>query len=158
MANRKFDPDGDGSTETNPQDVEQDEVTVANTAQEETMLVFRSFTPLEFNPDTGITPAGKKTSNALNGVYVVKMVNHKFSRGEFTQTLEAARELHINLRNVDLFENLRDVPEDTGADSTTASADTESVQTAQGGADTTSNPVNSNPSGSPLFINQDGGT
>lgn len=92
--------------------------TSLNSTNAETLIVFRSFTPLEYNPITGITPAGKKTNNAINGLYAVKKVTHSFQAGVFTQTLTANRELHINLANVDLDANLTDQPEDAADRST----------------------------------------
>ena len=69
-------------------------------------MVFRSFTPLEFDPETGITPAGKKSNNVLNGVYGVPTVTHNFSGGVFTQTLHGIRDASIVLANVNLLAHL----------------------------------------------------
>ena len=143
MANRGANPDADNltATSTTPQSTDADEVLTANTAQEETLMVFRSFTPQEFDPDTGITPAGKKSTNVINGVYGVKMVVHNFNRGEFTQTLKGIRDININLRNVDLFENLQDQPEDSGEDSTTPRSDISTPSDEAGGIDLSQNPL-----------------
>ena len=136
MANRGVDPDQRQSTVTSTQvsTLEQNEVTVANTAERETLMVFRSFTPQEFDPETGLTPAGKEASNVLNGVYGVRMVTHSFSGGEFTQRLQGIRDININLRNVDLFAELRDQPEDVTEDLVGPRASIESIVDAQGGA------------------------
>ena len=69
-------------------------------------MVFRSFTPLEFDPKTGLTPAGKKSNNVLNGVYAVRMVTHTFAGGVFTQQLHGNRDPNINLSNVNLLAHL----------------------------------------------------
>ena len=136
MANRGINPDATegGSTGTNPNFMDLNEISVANTAEHEVLMVFRSFTPQEFDPETGLTPAGKKSSNVLNGVYGVRMVTHSFSGGEFKQRLQGLRDINTNLRNVDLFANLKDQPEDSAAESTDAQTDTESSSTAQGAA------------------------
>lgn len=136
MANRKVNPDQvaqvDSSTFTEESEKERNEFAVANTAEQQTLIVFRSFTPLEFDPETGLTPAGKKSTNVLNGIYAVKEVTHSFSGGEFTQTLHGIRNVFINLQNVDLFGNITDQPEDTASDSTSSRTDILSITDATG--------------------------
>ena len=168
MANRGVDPDAtqDAAAQTNTSPDEINEVSVANTAERETLMVFRSYTPQEFDPVTGLTPAGKKSSNVLNGIYAVRMVYHSFSGGEFKQRLQGIRDINTNLRNVDLFSELRDVPEDTAESSESPPASTDTglntgvdaldfgiAAIQQGGVDLTQNPlgawtgVNTFPSG-----------
>ncbi len=136
MQNRGINPDATegGSTGTNTDFNDLNELSVANTAEQETLMVFRSFTPQEFDPETGITPAGKENSNVLNGVYGVRVVHHEFSGGEFTQRLQGIRDINTNLRNVDLYSALSDQPEDSAEESTTRQTDTETVNVAQGAA------------------------
>jgi hypothetical protein len=97
-------------------------------------MVFRSFTPQEFDPETGLTPAGKKSANVLNGIYGVRMVHHEFSGGEFKQRLQGIRDINTNLRNVDLYAELRDTPESTAAESTNPITDILTSDVAQGAA------------------------
>ncbi len=84
----------------------QDEVVTVDTTSRETVIVFRSFTPQEFDPETGLTPAGRKNTNVINGIYAVRMVTHSFSAGEFKQTLNGSRDPTINLKNVNIDENI----------------------------------------------------
>lgn len=107
MANRKRSADGGGLV-TTIEGGEQN-LTTVDTASDQTLMVFRSFTPKEFDPETGLTPAGKDSNNALNGVYGIRTVTHIFSGGQFTQDLHAIRDVHITLRNVDLFADERSV-------------------------------------------------
>jgi hypothetical protein len=78
----------------------------ANASESQTYMVFRSFTPQEFDPKTGLTPAGKKSNNVLNGVYAVRKVTHSFAGGVFTQTLHGIRDPKINLKYVNLLAHL----------------------------------------------------
>jgi len=105
LANRGFSPSGD-SAEAQPSNSAEQNFTSAESGNAQTYLVFRSFTPLEFDPDTGLTPAGKDSNNALNGVYSVRTVTHSFSAGQFKQSLHAVRDPKINLQNVDLLSYL----------------------------------------------------
>lgn len=138
MANRGIDPDNfspsAANTERNSNFQDMDEVSTANTAEGEVLMVFRSFTPQEFDPETGLTPAGKKSSNVLNGVYGVRMVHHSFSGGEFTQRLQGIRDINTNLAEVDLYATLSDQPEDSAAESTNPLTDILSSDVAQGAA------------------------
>jgi hypothetical protein len=136
-ANRRLNPDTAQAIDTATLDNEFDrQFTVANSAEQQTLMVFRSFTPLEFDPETGLTPAGRKNVNVLNGIYGVREVTHTFSGGEFTQTLYGIRQVTINLRNTDLFDYLGDRPEDTanGTESLTPLEEVETFVTAQGGS------------------------
>jgi hypothetical protein len=135
MANRGVNPDSTGGNtnqNSNFQDLEN--VSSANTAEGEVLMVFRSFTPQEFDPETGLTPAGKKSANVLNGIYGVRMVHHEFSGGEFKQRLQGIRDINTNLRNVDLYAELRDTPESTAAESTNPITDILTSDVAQGAA------------------------
>lgn len=85
-----------------------DDVLSVDTVNSQTMIVFRNFTPLEFDPITGITPAGRKSTNVINGVYGVRLVTHQFAGGEFRQTLHGIRDPQISLRNVDLNADIKD--------------------------------------------------
>jgi hypothetical protein len=126
-ANRKFNPDSDAQAVDTTEVVNQieQEFTVSNSAEQQTLMVFRSFTPQEFDPETGLTPAGRKNVNVLNGIYAVREVTHSFSGGEFTQTLYGLRQVQINLRNTDLFEYLKDDPEATADAAQTPPASTD---------------------------------
>ncbi len=84
----------------------QDEVVIADTTSRQTLIVFRSYTPQEFDPETGLTPAGRKSTNVINGVYGIRMVTHSFSAGEFKQTLHGNRDPQISLKNVNLDQNI----------------------------------------------------
>ena len=138
MANRGIDPDRTNlsaqNTERNSNMNDLNEVTTANTAEGEVLMVFRSFTPQEFDPETGLTPAGKKSSNVLNGVYGVRVVHHSFSGGEFTQRLQGIRDINTNLRNVDLFAELGDAPESAAPESTNPVTDILTSDVVQGAA------------------------
>lgn len=68
----------------------------------QTYFVFRSFTPQQFDAETGITPKSNKDRNALNGVYGVRTVTHSFSQGMFTQELSAIRDPQLNLQGIDI--------------------------------------------------------
>ena len=105
LANRNFGPAGD-SAEAQPSDSADQNFTTADTALAQTFMVFRSFTPLEFDPETGITPAGKTSNNVLNGVYGVRTVTHSFSGGQFKQSLHAVRYPAVNLQGVDILSYL----------------------------------------------------
>lgn len=137
-ANRRLNPDSDAQavdTSTITNEMER-EVSSANTAEQQTLVVFRSFTPQEFDPETGITPAGRKNVNVLNGIYAVREVTHSFSGGEFTQTLYGIRQVNINLRNTDLFKDLNDQVDGlaTSGESLTPLEEVETFVTAQGGS------------------------
>lgn len=105
LADRGFTPAGDSGTAPNSTTVEQN-FTTANASNAQTYMVFRSFTPQEFDPATGLTPAGKKSNNVLNGVYGIRTVTHTFSGGAFTQTLHGIRDPKINVSNVNLLAHL----------------------------------------------------
>ena len=110
LTSRGIDPNSDGtgiesfseSETTAAGTTGYDEVVSANTAENQTLIVFRNFTPQEFDPETGITPAGRKSTNVINGVYSIIKVTHQFAGGEFRQMLHGARDTEISLRNVDL--------------------------------------------------------
>jgi hypothetical protein len=71
-----------------------------DTADQEIFVLFRSFSPQMPDAETGLTP--KFTTNTvLNGVYGVQKVTHEFAEGQFTQTINAIRFPHINLRYLD---------------------------------------------------------
>jgi len=106
LANRGNTPAGDSAVAV-PTAGELQDFTVADSATAQTYMVFRSFTPQEFDPNTGLTPAGSKSNNVLNGVYAIRQVEHKFSSGQFTQSLHGIRDPKVNLANVDLLSNLR---------------------------------------------------
>jgi len=106
LANRGNTPTGDSAVAV-PTAGELQDFTVADSATAQTYMVFRSFTPQEFDPNTGLTPAGSKSNNVLNGVYAIRQVEHKFSSGQFTQSLHGIRDPKVNLANVDLLSNLR---------------------------------------------------
>lgn len=139
---KKTDDPNEG--ETVQEEITDQNFSTANASDAQTFMVFRSFTPLEFDPETGITPAGKKSNNVLNGVYGVRMVTHSFSGGVFTQTLHGIRDPSINLSNVNLLAHLgvsesenplNDDPADTGEDSTTQRSDIGTTDDAAGGSD-----------------------
>jgi hypothetical protein len=71
-------------------------------------MVFRSFTPQEFDAETGLTPPGHNSVNSLTGIYAVKEVTHSFSAGEFTQSLHGIRDVTINLSDVNLDGDVSD--------------------------------------------------
>ena len=77
------------------------EVTSMDATGNQEYMLFRSFTPKEFNEATGLTEAFDD-NNVLNGVYAVRLIEHNFSGGQFTQTLDAIRDPNISLRDVDL--------------------------------------------------------
>ncbi len=109
MANRGIVADTAGGTvsiATGGED--QNDVSVANTSERQTLMVFRSFTPQEFDAETGLTPPGHNSVNSLTGIYAVKEVTHSFSAGEFTQTLHGNRNVTINLRDVNLDGDVSD--------------------------------------------------
>lgn len=113
LQQRGLNPDSDagvqdfGESETTLEAIiGHDEVVTADTTSRETLMVFRSFTPQEFDPETGLTPAGRKNTNVINGVYGVRMVTHSFSGGEFTQTLHGNRDPRISIKNVNLDQNI----------------------------------------------------
>ena len=68
----------------------------------QTYFVFRSFTPQQFDAETGITPKNNKDRNALNGVYGIRTVTHSFSQGMFTQDLHAIRDPQLNLDGINI--------------------------------------------------------
>lgn len=103
LANRGLEPNAQGgvaSISTNGN--EQDDIPVANTSAQQTLMVFRSFSPQEFDSETGLTPPPDASVNALTGVYAVKEVTHSFAGGEFTQTLHGIRDVNINIRDINL--------------------------------------------------------
>ena len=110
LADRGFIDGGDsaeeGDTEESKKGTVTPNFTTANASNAQTYMVFRSFTPQQFSATTGITPAGKKVNNVLNGVYAIRMVTHIFTGGVFTQTLHGIRDVRINLANVNLLAHL----------------------------------------------------
>jgi len=134
LANRGVSADG-GSVEPIPNGAAQN-FTVADSADAQTYIVFRSFTPLEFDPDTGLTPAAQTSNNVLNGVYGVRSVTHEFSGGQFKQTLHANRDPKITLSEVDLDAAIIDNPVDSDI-SSVFTQDQLNVTNAPGGASTT---------------------
>ncbi len=105
LADRGFVEAGDNAEAPDSEAVEQN-FSTANASSSQTYMVFRSFTPKEFDPETGITPAGKKSNNVLNGVYAVRKVTHSFAGGVFTQSLHGIRDPKINLKYVNLLAHL----------------------------------------------------
>jgi hypothetical protein len=105
LADRGFIEAGD-SAESPNNTTEQQNFSTANASNAQTYMVFRSFTPQEFDPKTGLTPAGKKSNNVLNGVYGVRTVTHTFAGGTFTQALHGIRDPKINVSNVNLLAHL----------------------------------------------------
>ena len=77
------------------------EVTSTDTSLAQTYILFRSFTPINYDNDTGLT-GGFTDNNVLNGVYAVRRVEHTFSGGMFTQSLQAIRDPQISLKGVNL--------------------------------------------------------
>ena len=80
---------------------EETDVTSNNTAASQTYILFRSFTPQNFDNESGLFPKFTE-NNVLNGVYAIKRVTHTFSGGTFTQSLEAIRDPQISLKDVNL--------------------------------------------------------
>jgi len=134
LANRGVSADG-GSVEPITNGTAQN-FTVADSADAQTYIVFRSFTPLEFSATTGITPSAKTSNNALNGVYGVRSVTHEFSGGQFKQTLHANRDPMITLSEVDLDASITDIPAESDITSI-FTQDQVNVSNAPGGASTT---------------------
>jgi len=111
LADRGFIDSGDSAEESSSEEssdkqTQPQNFTTANASNAQTYMVFRSFTPQQFDPKTGITPAGKKSNNVLNGVYGVRTVTHTFAGGTFTQTLHGIRDPKINVSNVNLLAHL----------------------------------------------------
>lgn len=73
----------------------------ARTTAKQTFFLFRTFSPQQFDQETGRTPKFTE-SNVLNGIYGVKTVRHEFINGMFTQTLEAIRDPNLNIRDISL--------------------------------------------------------
>lgn len=90
----------------------------------QTYFVFRSFTPQQFDAETGITPKNNKDRNALNGVYGVRTVTHSFSQGMFTQELHAIRDPQLNLQGIDIDAPLAAASAASDTDSIVSDADT----------------------------------
>ena len=76
-------------------------MTSTDTSLAQTYILFRSFTPINYDNDTGLT-GGFTDNNVLNGVYAVRKVEHTFSGGMFTQSLQAIRDPQISLKGVNL--------------------------------------------------------
>ncbi len=76
-------------------------VTSAEFALQSQYFLFRLLTPLEPEADTGIV-TGLGKNNTISGVYIARVIEHSFSGGQFTQTIDAARDIYISLDNVDL--------------------------------------------------------
>ena len=92
------DPTGQVQTTTPSSNTE---VTSINSTSNQEYLLFRSFTPKEADEETGLVP-GFDGNNVLNGIYAVRMVEHNFAAGEYTQTIDAVRDLEISLDGLDL--------------------------------------------------------
>jgi hypothetical protein len=86
-----------GAVPTTPEDTETETLDAATS---QVFILFRCFTPQNFDPESGITPKFTD-SNVLNGFYGVRTVQHEFSQGKFTQTLSAIRDPQINVAEVD---------------------------------------------------------
>ena len=103
LAKRGIDP----TVDTNSLSIEpiapmtESDVTTVDTSESQTYIIFRSFTPKQFDAETGLTGPGT-ANNVLNGIYAVRTVTHSFSAGQFTQELHAIRDVKITLKNVDL--------------------------------------------------------
>jgi len=107
LTTRGIDPEDSGGDESGIREIditaaEHDDIVSADTTSRQTLMVFRSFTPQAFDPDTGLTPPGRRNVNSIAGLYAVKEVTHSFAGGEFTQTLHGIRDVNINIRDVDL--------------------------------------------------------
>lgn len=102
LSNRGVDPEAQGVTSVDLDGTEKDNIPSANTSAQQTLMVFRSFTPQPFDPETGLTPPGHQSVNSLTGLYAIKEVTHSFAAGEFTQTLHGIRDVQVNIRDVDL--------------------------------------------------------
>lgn len=72
-----------------------------DTTTNQTYILFRSFTPMGYDDQTGLTPKFTD-NNVLNGVYAVRVVTSEFSAGQFTQSLQAIRDPQISLQGVDI--------------------------------------------------------
>lgn len=108
LTNRGVNPDQsgaavqDGVREIDLHGIEHNDVITADTSAQQTLIVFRSFTPQLFNAETGLTPPGRRNVNSIAGIYAVKEVTHSFQGGEFTQTLHGNKDNLINIRDIDL--------------------------------------------------------
>lgn len=67
----------------------------------EVYFLFRSFTPREADPETGLGQ-GIDPNHAINGIYSTRVVEHSFSGGQYNMTVDAFRDLQIDLAGVDL--------------------------------------------------------
>jgi len=92
------DPDGGVTGIETPTNVE---VTSADPTQAQQYFLFRNFTPQEASAESGVTP-GFTGNNALNGVYGVRVVEHSFSGGQFTQQIDAVRDTQIAISDLNL--------------------------------------------------------
>ncbi len=63
-------------------------------------FVFNSVTSSEWDPVSGLRPAGAAQNNLISGVYGVINVRHEFSQGQFVQTLLGVRDPKINLGKI----------------------------------------------------------
>jgi len=77
------------------------EVTSADIALNEQLFLFRLFTPLEPEADTGIVK-GLGKNNTISGIYMARVIEHNWSGGQYTQTIDAVRNTFISLDDVDL--------------------------------------------------------
>jgi hypothetical protein len=64
-------------------------------------FLFRLFTPLESTRETGIVE-GIGENNAINGVFAARVIEHNFSGGQFTQTIDGWRDTRIAVKDLDL--------------------------------------------------------
>lgn len=101
LAKRGIDPTVGGPAVEVVAPLVESDVTTADTSESQTYIIFRSFTPKQFDAETGLTAPGN-ANNVLNGIYAVRTVTHSFSGGRFTQDLHAIRDPKITLKNVDL--------------------------------------------------------
>jgi hypothetical protein len=122
-----------------PATPENTEVETLDAATSQVFILFRCFTPQNFDPESGITPKFTD-ANVLNGFYGVRTVSHEFSQGKFVQTLSAIRDPQINTAEVS-FADIDDPsfqqnkPEESGlADNTTARGDVPTVSDVPGGS------------------------
>ena len=77
------------------------EVTSMKPALSQQYFLFRNFTPLEADEETGLV-TGLGANNAINGVFAARVIEHSFSGGQFTQTIDGWRDTRIAVKDLDL--------------------------------------------------------
>lgn len=116
LAKRGIDPTVEGAVVEIISPATESDITTVDTSESQTYMIFRSFTPQQFDAETGLTAPGN-ANNVLNGIYAVRTVTHSFSGGQFTQDLHAIRDPKITLKNVDLrFINANEIVDGNAAD------------------------------------------